>query len=185
MRQHPDAVQSLLQTEVLQGWQLPLPRHLISQLPGVVIAPLGMVSQSNINARGEIVPKHRLTHDQSFEFTPGTSVNSRVITEELTLCCYGTALRRFIHYIVERRHCHPKTRILITKLDVKAAYRRLHFASPTAAQAVVIFIQLALLALQLTFGGAPCWEWLSWLSTPPCGCGGGFDSRILHPMQPT
>ncbi len=25
-------------------------------------------------------------------------------------------------------------------------------------------------------------EWLSWLSTPPCGCGGRFDSRILHPM---
>ncbi len=27
-------------------------------------------------------------------------------------------------------------------------------------------------------------EWLSWLSTPPCGCGGRFDYRILHPMQP-
>ena len=28
-------------------------------------------------------------------------------------------------------------------------------------------------------------EWLSWLSTLPCGCSGGFNSRILHPMYPT
>ena len=171
VKQKPAAVKSLLQMEVICGWQLPLPRHLISKLPGVVIAPLGLVSQSTINSRGEHVPKHRLTHDQSFNFTPGSSVNSRVIVDVLTPCCYGTALRRFIHYIVDLRHRHPTTRILLTKLDFKAAYRRLHFASQTATQAVVIFDQLALLALRLTFGGAACpsqWSDISEITCDTC-----------------
>ena len=171
VKQHIVAVQTLIWKEVAHGWQLPLPRKLISELPGVAVAPLGLVSQATINARGEIVPKHRLTHDQSFEFQAGASVNSRVQFDQLTPCRYGTALRRFIHYIVDLQRRYPTTKILLTKLDFKAAYRRLHLAPATAIQSVVTLDALAFLALRLTFGGAPCpskWSDISELTCDTC-----------------
>ncbi len=87
--------------------------------------PLGLISQATIYARGEMVPKHRLTLDQSFEFQIGASINSQVRFDKLTPCQYGTALKRFVHCIVALRCRHPTTKTLLTKLDFKAAYRRL------------------------------------------------------------
>ena len=171
VKAHSAAVQTLLRKEVLQGWQLPLPRHRILHLPGVLLAPLGLVTQATINSRGEITPKHRLTHDQSFEIQPGVSVNSRLLPDQLTPCRYGTALRRFLHFIVDLRRRHPATRILLTKLDFKAAYRRLHMAPETAIQSAVVFDDFALVALRLTFGGAPCpshWSDLSEIACDTC-----------------
>ncbi len=65
VHQQVTAVQTLLQKEVAHRWQLSLPRHLIASLPRAIVAPLGLVSQATINAQGEMVPKHRLTHNQS------------------------------------------------------------------------------------------------------------------------
>ena len=166
-----EIVTKLLIKEVDRGWQLPLPPENIRLLPHAVVAPIGLVTQATINAHGEIIPKDRLTHDQSFEFSPGTSVNARVIFDSLTPCRYGTALRRFIHYIVDLRRIYPDTRILMTKLDFKAAYRRLHTSSLTASQAVVIIDDIALLALRMTFGGAPnpsMWSDVSELACDTC-----------------
>ena len=167
----PIVVKELLHKEVIRGWQLPLPPHCLHQLPGAVVAPLGLVSQFTINEQGKQVSKHRLTHDQSFNFSPENSVNFRVLHESLTTCRYGTALRRFIHFIVDVRRRHPTTPILLTKLDFKAAYRRLHCASPTAVQAIVVVDHMALLALRLTFGGAPnasIWSDVSELTCDAC-----------------
>ena len=117
-------VKNLLLKEIVRGWQLPLPPDKIHLLPHAVIAPMGLVTQLTIDERGEMVPKHRLTHNQSFEFSTGTAVNSRVIPDSLTPCRNGTALCRFIHYVVDvRKQAHPTAQILMTKLDFKAAYR--------------------------------------------------------------
>ena len=115
---------------------------------------MGIVTQATINKYGEMTPKDRLTHYQSFQFSKGTSVNARMIFENLTPPWrYGTALWRFIHYIVDLRKIDPDTRILITKLDFKAAYRRLHTSGhTTASQAIVIINDIAILALRMTFG---------------------------------
>ena len=166
-----DVVKKLLIKEVERGWQLPLPPEKIHLLPNAVVAPMGIVTQATINKHGEIIPKDRLTHDQSFEFSKGTSVNARVIFDRLTPCRYGTALRRFIHYIVELRQINPDTRILMTKLDIKAAYRRLHTSGTTASQAIVIIDDVALLALCMTFGGAPnpsMWSDVSEIACDTC-----------------
>ena len=64
-----ERVQELLHKEVLRGWQLPLPPENLILLPGAIVAPLGLVSQATINERGEIIPKDRITHDQSFNFS--------------------------------------------------------------------------------------------------------------------
>ena len=100
-----ETVTILLIKEVDRGWQIPLPPENIRLLPDAVVAPIGLVTQATINAHREIIPKDRLTHDQSFEFSPGrrTSVNARVKFDSLTPCRYSTALQRFIHYIVDLR----------------------------------------------------------------------------------
>jgi hypothetical protein len=116
---------------------------------------MGLVTQSMIDKCGEMVPKNRLTHNQLFEFSTGTAVNSRVIPDSLTPCRYGTALHRFIHYVVDVCKAHPTTQNLMTKVDFKAAYQRLHIMSDTAAQAVVLIEDMALVALRMTFGGSP------------------------------
>jgi hypothetical protein len=170
-KQNMEAVQHLLHKEVVRGWQLPLPPDKLNLLPGAIVAPLGLAAQNTINERGEIVPKNRLIHDQTFDFSPANSVNHRVIPDSLTPCRYGTAMKRILHNITNTRRRHPKRRILITKLDVKAAYRRLHLAASNALSACVIVGFLALMGLRLLFGAAPnpsIWSDLSELMCDLC-----------------
>jgi hypothetical protein len=150
------ALVAMLQEEVEQGWQLILPQEVALRIPDAVAAPLGFVIQDTINERGEITEKQRLTHDQSLNPVPGTlrSVNDRLQRGELTPCRYGSALRRYIHFIVQLRLHHPQERILQTKVDWKAAYRRLHLAAALVVQSCVFIAGYLLLALRLTFGGA-------------------------------
>ncbi len=98
---------------------------------------MGLVTQSTIGECDENLPKNRLANDQSFEFSTGTAANSQVILDSLTPCCYGTALSRFIQDVVDVRKAHPTTKILMTKLDFKAAYQRPHIKSDTPTQAVL------------------------------------------------
>eukprot|EP00978_Attheya_sp_CCMP212_P027027 scaffold90058_cov59-Attheya_sp.AAC.1 len=108
----------MMTSEVENGWQeLILPRVAIFLLPGAILGPLGIVTQDTISEQGKIVPKWRLTHDQSFNPVPKTerSVNDRVRWEDLTPCRYGSALMRYIHIIVAFREGHPSECILQTK----------------------------------------------------------------------
>jgi hypothetical protein len=100
-----DTVIEMFKEEVRHMWQLPLPSHAASILPGAVLAPVGLADQLTINEHGEVVPKQRLTHDQSFNVVPGTrrSVNDHVDLTTLTPCRYGHALLRFIHVILSFR----------------------------------------------------------------------------------
>jgi hypothetical protein len=90
----------MLDDEVRYGWQLVLPAESVHVIPGTIVSPLGLVKQNTINEHGETTTKWRLTHDQSFKFQSGTSVNSRVRKEKLANCMYGSALRRFLHAVV-------------------------------------------------------------------------------------
>jgi hypothetical protein len=88
---------------------------------------------------------------------PGTlrSVNDRVQRSHLTPCRYGSALLRYIHFIVQLRLHHPcEESIFQTKVDWKAAYRYFHLAVTLVMQSGVFIADFLLLALQLTFGGA-------------------------------
>jgi hypothetical protein len=152
-----DRLETMMQSEVQHGWQLPLPPDASFLIPGAVIAPMGLVLQTTINERGEIVEKFRVTHDQSYNPVRQTqrSVNNRVLHHHLTPCMFGRALLRHVHQIVALRHRHPTEPILQTKVDVKSAYRRLHNAIATAVAAMVLVGAYLLVALRLTFGGSP------------------------------
>lgn len=182
----------MLSAEVERGWQLLLPRNAVLELPGAVLAPMGLVEQDSINELGEIIQKWRLTHDQSFEVDPlaRRSVNHRLRTDGLTPCRYGRALLRHIHVIVGMRQRHPTARILQTKTDLKSAYRRLHYHWATAIQAMVLFGQFALLALRMTFGGAANpsqWSDVSELATDLCNDivrdDGWDETELVSPHQ--
>ena len=147
----------MLKDEVERGWQLPLPKEAALELPGCEVAPLGVVLLWTIGKDGSRKPKLRLTHDQSFNATKGKrrSVNDRVRTDELTPARFGRALMRFLHYAYRLRRLFPSERLLITKVDCKSAYRRVHLQAETAVKACTFIAGILLVALRLTFGGAP------------------------------
>jgi hypothetical protein len=156
-RGHERQLLEMLKDEVSRGWQLPLPKEAALELPGCEAAPLGVVSQWTIGADGSRQPKLRLTHDQSFNASRGEqrSVNDRVIKEDLTPARFGRALLRLLHYICLLRRRHPSERLLLTKVDCKSAYRRIHLMAETALKACTVIAGILLVALRLTFGGAP------------------------------
>jgi hypothetical protein len=88
-----ELLEKLVTDDVTRGFAIPLPLSKIIQIPGILLAPLNIQAQNTINERGEIIPKNRLTHDQSWKWQSGPSVNSRVIKEELMPCYFGQALR--------------------------------------------------------------------------------------------
>ena len=157
------AVMAILTKEAEKGWQLPLPVQKLHKIPGVIVDPMGLVSQTSIDKEGNTIPKHRLTHNQSFNYDLENIklVKERVRKDLLSQCVYGFALKRFIHTIVALRTKFKDTPLLMTKFDFKSAYRRVHFSASLALQSVVKTNGLeehpiTLMSLCETFGGAPC-----------------------------
>lgn len=104
-----------------------------------------------------MVPKYCLTHDQSFPGPSGSSVNLRVKKNLIPPIRYSFVLSRLIHYIVNTWRLLPNTRIYICKVDLDAAYHRCSLSSSTCWESITIYDGLLLLvALCMTFGGAPC-----------------------------
>ena len=163
-KKHAPTLLGMLDKEVKRGWQLPLPVDRLHEIPGVVVSPLSMVEQWTIDEAGNSTPKLRLAHDQSFDFQQEEipSVNQRVIDDELSVTRYGFALSRFLHAIIALRMLFPGIAILLTKIDFKSAYRRVHFHAESALQSVVTIADLggamkvALASLRATFGARPC-----------------------------
>ena len=156
-RGHETKLLEMLKDEMKRGWQLPLPKEAALELPHCEVAPLGMVVQATIGANGTKETKLRLTHDQSFNATRGMrrSVNDRVVAERLTPARFGRALLRFLHYACKLRRQFPNERLLITKVDCKSAYRRVHLKAKTAVKSSTCTAGMLLVALRMTFGGAP------------------------------
>ena len=127
---HPEVLQRLVQDDVSRGFILPISVQCLCKLNNAEISPLGVVKQSTINETGSIIPKFRGTHDQSFPPAEGLSMNDRIDTAKLLHCNYGFTMRRLIHSIVTVRLQHPTSHIVISKVDLDKAYRRLH-ATPS------------------------------------------------------
>jgi len=159
----PELLLELVWGDVKFGYTFPLPLGKIKRIPGICMAPLNIQPQWTINERGEIIKKDRLTHDQSFEWERSElSVNSRTDTSQLQQCKFGKCLLRLINWAVSARKKYPNRRIMAKKDDFKSAYRHLHLHSETALRATTQLpeLELALISLRLTFGGAPGpYEW--------------------------
>ena len=159
-----DWIRSVLQDkfgeEIRRGFMLPLPLSCALDIPHAEYCPTTVILQQTINEKGEFVEKRRPIHDQSFEQEVSkTSINSRIRRDELGECKYGHMLLRQIHTIVGLRQQFPNYRILMSKTDEDAAYRRIHANGRSVAKSLTYFkhddIDLILLCLRLTFGGTP------------------------------
>ena len=116
-------LQKSLEKEIKQGWFIPFPLSYISELQNGELATIGMDDKQWTELPdGSKQPKFHMTHDQSFNTSIGTSVNGRVLTDQLDSIYYGGCLSRLIHYIVLIRLRHPNIKILGGKSDIKAAY---------------------------------------------------------------
>ena len=157
-----DVLMTSMSKESKRGWVLPLLPDHASQLAGATVSPMGIVHQSTINEKGEIIPSNRVTHDLSFPGKFSTqSVNSRTKMQELSPCQYGHMFLRCIHYIMQIRLTNPNLPIVMQKVDFKSAYRRVHLNASTATQCMSQIKHpdhphIVLLPIRLTFGGSAC-----------------------------
>ena len=158
----PELLRQLVKKDITHGYALVLPLSKITRIPGALMAPMNIQKQNTIDEHGMIIEKDRLTHDQSYKWSSGTSVNSRVNKEVLLPCMFGGCIKRIINWAVAARREFPGQRILASKIDYKSAYRRCHLDAKTAIQTCTQLPDedLAIVALRLTFGGAPGpYEW--------------------------
>jgi hypothetical protein len=81
--QKPVILKKLNAKDVKYGYSLPVPLSSIQSILGLVMAPMNIIEQNTIDKFGRIIQKDRLTHDRSWKWSSGTSVNSRVQKELL------------------------------------------------------------------------------------------------------
>jgi hypothetical protein len=167
-QKNPHQLRQLLIDDVTHGFNLPVTIDLVNRILGLVLSPMNIAKQNTIDEIGRIIEKDRLTHDHSHEFFPGSSINKRCRQDLHQTCMFGKALSRMIHWIVYMRRKYPLLRILLTKTDWKAAYRRAHLELWTAVQCATHLSDTLLIPLRMTFGGAPCPAGWSCISDTAC-----------------
>ena len=152
----PETTKSQLHKDVKHGFSMPFPADRVTKLVGAQVQPCGLARQFALQANGSRVLKSRLTHDLSYEITrKDASVNNRIDMERYPEMIFGWCLPRIIHFVVALRAKYPTTSILICKYDFSDAYRRVSHSGKAAAQSIIVFDDVAYLALRLSFGGAP------------------------------
>ncbi len=62
--------------DVYFGYCLPLPHSNARKIPCILLTPMNIQKQNTISKLGQIVEKDRLTHNQSFKWSSGTSINN-------------------------------------------------------------------------------------------------------------
>ena len=154
---HPDNHPTLLdnyEKEVKMGWMLPVTFESVMKIKGAGVIPVGVAQQFTIDNDGERIIKRRTTHDASFPPPSNKSINQRMLRDLLEPCYYGHCLLRILHSIHKMRFIHPTIRIFLIKLDLDAAYRRLHVVAEMAVLAITIIKKIAYILLRLPFGVA-------------------------------
>jgi hypothetical protein len=96
----PKLLQQLVLKDVHFGYCLPLPLGKASKIPGILLALMNIQKQNTIGELGRIVKKDQLTHNQSFKWLSGTSVNSHVKTEELLQCRFGACIKWIVNWAI-------------------------------------------------------------------------------------
>ena len=136
-------------------WVLPLTIDSICHIKKLGVVPLGVAEKFTINKKLEHYTKIRVTHDCSFPGSSGLSVNNWLLRDTLQTCFYGSCLIKIRHMIAAMRIKWPSKRIVIGKIDLDAAYRRVHTNAQIASKFIAIVGKLAFLCLCLYFGTTP------------------------------
>ena len=146
----PDFLQKLVSKDVHFGYCLPLPLDKARKISGALLAPMNIQKQNTINEYGRIIKKDHLTHDQSYKWLSGTSVNSRAITDNLLPCMFGACIKRIVNWTISARRKFSKSPILASKFDFKSAFRRCHLNAASAAQTCTQLVEINILLMMLS-----------------------------------
>ena len=112
--------------EISKGWMIPFTKECLTKIKGAGAIPIGLASQWTLDAEGKKIPKKRTAHDLSRPMNSGHSVNNMVDENKLDDCLFGYCLLRMLHRIHHMRLRYPRTAIFMSKIDLDAAFRRLH-----------------------------------------------------------
>jgi hypothetical protein len=96
----PDLLRKLVTEDVQFGYCLPLPLVKAKNIPGILLALMNIQKQNTIDEHGRIIEKDRLTHDQSFNWSSGTSVNNQSRANELLPCMFGAYIMQIVNRAV-------------------------------------------------------------------------------------
>jgi len=113
---------NLVTKDVQFGFQMPITTEAALKIPHACLAPYGIIDQTTLDDSGNIVPKLRLAHDQSFKPKSGHSLNDRLDHEDFIPLTYRKCLLRTIHYIHALQWNYPITPIVRGKVDYRSAY---------------------------------------------------------------
>lgn len=138
--------------EVKHGWMIPFLKEDVTKIIGAGVIPIGFATQMTIDANGQRIQKRRTTHDLSRPMKSGESFNSMVDDDLLDPCLFGFCLLRYLHHIHEMRSRHPVTCIFLSKIDLDAAFRRLHIWIWHALLSFTIIENIAYMLSRMPFG---------------------------------
>jgi hypothetical protein len=96
----PELQLKLIGKYVKYGYSIPIPLESIKLIPALEMAPMNIMAKNRIDKLGRIVPKDRLTHDQSWKWSSSSLVNSHVRRELLQECRYGVCIRQIVNWAV-------------------------------------------------------------------------------------
>lgn len=112
-----------------------------------MIIPLGVAKQIAVDETGSYVDKFCVTHDCSYKYSFGESPNSSIAMDILPDCRYGKAFIRFLNQIYALREKFPSKKIFLVKIDLDAAYCRVHVTPEIAIKQISVMIRLLILVV--------------------------------------
>jgi hypothetical protein len=160
--ERPEVTQRLLKRDVTYGFAMACEPSIVKELKGAMVQPCGVAKQFSLQADGSRAKKERLTHDLSFDTQDRHfSVNNRIGMSQYPEMVYGWCLLRILHFVVALRLAHPTKKLFISKFDFSDAYKRVAHSARSIVQTIIVFREIAYIALRLTFGG---------IANPPAWC---------------
>ena len=113
----PEILKKLVNKDIKYSFSLPIPLDSVTKIKGLEMAQMNIMAQNTIDEHGRVIPKDRLTHDQSWQWEKsGTLVNSRVKKELLQETRYGFCIRCLVNLAVAARCQYPNQKSLQLKL---------------------------------------------------------------------
>ena len=121
------------------------------------MTPMNIMNQNSIDEHGNIIGKDRLIHNQSYKWSSGTSVNSRIKKGSLLACKFAGCIKQLVNWVVAARQKYPNQRILASKSRLHISLPNMPFKCQDGNSNLHTAPgeKLAVVALRLTFGGAP------------------------------
>jgi hypothetical protein len=156
-QQAPDIIRKSIMTDVKHGYAFPISTSCIRNIPIAMVCPLVVAHQTTISSDGSRIGKDRLTHDQTFcLLDTSESVNTLLDTTAYPELVYGHCLKQILYQVLSLRYHFPSSAILLAKLDIKSAFRRINYSGEAALRCISVLEERAYVQLRMTFGGSNC-----------------------------